>query len=698
MATTPASRVTPPVSPPADGAAARPPGDVWGDFAAELASLTELARAADSAEAFYHEALRRSVTTLAAAGGAVWTPQPGGRMRRVCLITPSDADRQTPGRLHPDADDRLRHEQLLAEVARSGEPKIVAANTESNHPADANRSPYTLVVTPVATRDQVAALIELQMPPGGSPALYRGAQQLLAAVAEVAAEYHAYADLARLHGVCADQQRLLTLAERVHAALTLDQTAATIAKEARDAIGCGRVSVLARRGRYCRLLAVSGVEQADRRSRTVRGLQEIASISCRLGDPLYLAVDDPSDEHDAALPQADDALHAYADESSARQIAVTPLVRPAEEQAHPDDIVIGALVAESFAAGDAPLARDRVAEVARVCGAALGNALEHDATPLVGLTRPLRGLTRPSTLVKLAAVAVVLAASAAALVLVPAELRIEARGELQPVNQRNVFAPDNAVVQRVLVTHGQQVEAGDLLMELRDASLELELKQLDGERQTAQRQLDAVRATRASLDARQSDRAQTYRLSAEEQQLGQRLASLDEQLRLLESRRQALQVTSPVSGMVVTWALDETLSGRPVERGQNLMSVADTAGPWRVELRLPDDRIGYLVDSQSSSWLPLQVEYRLGSQEEGFLVGSVAEIAQRADDQPAGAEADGPRVIEVRVTPQPGDLSPDDPEVRPGATVRARVLCGERSLGYVLAHDLINAVRVWWEF
>ena len=101
-----------------------------------------------------------------------------------------------------------------------------------------------------------------------------------------------------------------------------------------------------------------------------------------------------------------------------------------------------------------------------------------------------------------------IAGGVAALVLVPADFNIEAPGTLQPVVRRDVFAPRSGLVDEVLVAHGAEVDAGQPLVRLRDPALDLELKRVDGELETAQRQLDAVRATRTNRagSRRQSDR------------------------------------------------------------------------------------------------------------------------------------------------------------------------------------------------
>jgi multidrug efflux pump subunit AcrA (membrane-fusion protein) len=120
--------------------------------------------------------------------------------------------------------------------------------------------------------------------------------------------------------------------------------------------------------------------------------------------------------------------------------------------------------------------------------------------PLGWLLRPL-GRLKTGVLEHLSRTAIVAAAviaAVAALVLVPADFNIEAPGTMQPTVRRDVFAPRNGIVDEVLVKHGDDVKAGTALVRMRDPSLELELKRVDGELETAQRQLDAVRAAKTN--------------------------------------------------------------------------------------------------------------------------------------------------------------------------------------------------------
>ena len=65
-------------------------------------------------------------------------------------------------------------------------------------------------------------------------------------------------------------------------------------------------------------------------------------------------------------------------------------------------------------------------------------------------------------------------------------------------------------------------------------------------------------------------------LAGQQAELKQKLASLEEQLALQKDKQLQFDVKSPIDGEVVTWDLNNRLpNGRPVQRGQVLLRVAD---------------------------------------------------------------------------------------------------------------------------
>ena len=58
---------------------------------------------------------------------------------------------------------------------------------------------------------------------------------------------------------------------------------------------------------------------------------------------------------------------------------------------------------------------------------------------------------------------------------------------------------------------------------------------------------------------------------------------MKKQLELLDQKKEKLQIRSPIDGRVVTWNVEDRLLDRPVNRGENLLEVADPTrtGSWK---------------------------------------------------------------------------------------------------------------------
>ena len=67
---------------------------------------------------------------------------------------------------------------------------------------------------------------------------------------------------------------------------------------------------------------------------------------------------------------------------------------------------------------------------------------------------------------------------------------------------------------------------------------------------------------------------------------------------LNRAKQMDLNVKSPIDGQVITWDLNNRLMHRPVQRGQELLRVADPSGPWQLELQMPENHMGFVVETQ----------------------------------------------------------------------------------------------------
>ena len=235
----------------------------------------------------------------------------------------------------------------------------------------------------------------------------------------------------------------------------------------------------------------------------------------------------------------------------------------------------------------------------------------------------------------------------------------------------------------VLADHGQAVQAGQPLVNLRNPKLELELTELLGQIQTATAELSRVRGVKSS-GSRTLEPNERKQLEGEEHEFEVRLESLRNKLKLQQARTEQLIIRAPIDGMVVTWDVEKTLRSRPVMTGQVLLEIADLTQPMHLELKMPDKRMGlldkHILDVDSPA---LPVQYILATDPDSPLQALLPreEIQLRAQgDQEHGS------IVKMRAVPDRESLALMNP--RPGAKVIADVKCGYRASGFVLFHEI----------
>jgi hypothetical protein len=156
---------------------------------------------------------------------------------------------------------------------------------------------------------------------------------------------------------------------------------------------------------------------------------------------------------------------------------------------------------------------------------------------------------------------------------------------------------------------------------------------------------------------------------------------------MLHKELEGLTVRSPLTGEVITWNVQQQLTARPLKRGDALLTVADIAGPWQLELKVPSRRAGRLLAAPGN--VHRTVSFVLATNPGKTLEGNVIEIAPRLEIDDSGdsyilTTVEAPREkIENRT---------------PGATAFARIDCGRSSLAEAWFHDLIDAARLWMPF
>ena len=669
--------------------------------------IAQLSKSEVSPEQFYGPFLDRVTTALAAIGGAVWIIGKNGAFELRHQI-----NFQQSG-LGASPELLQQHGQLLQQGLSQPDGMMVPPHSGSGDAG--NPTEFLLLLGPLTVNQQTIGLVEVFQRHGAPPNTQRGYLRFLLQMCDLAGEFlkthqlRHYTDREAMYG------QLEQFTRAAHSSLNPRETSYTIVNEARRLVGCDRVTIALRKGRKYRVEAISGQDTFDKRSNLVRLLGRLATAVARTGDPVWYTGDTSE-----MAPQVERTIDEYVDESHSKTVAILPLHRPLPpgEEEKPDEKrrerPLGALIVEQIETAGLDEAKRHRVEVARDhSAAALTNALEHNSLFLLPLWRALgkatwvvKARTLPKTVLVLAAVA----ALVWWLVFHKIDFNLEGRGSLQPVVQRDVFAPMAGTVKRVHVRQGDLVpvdhqypedtqffEGGefsnstpkDLLVEMESNELQQAIEDISGQLAATRKNIDAKKSilSRSRLES-QLTVFDTLQLSGEVTELEAERASLQVQLNLLIERKTQLTVRAPRAAsnwQVLTWDVDTTLRGRPVERGQVLMTLADPSGEWELEVLMPENRMGHVseaaVEAREKN-KPLNVTFILATDPETEYQGTVSEIHRIAEVK--GEEGN---TVMLRVKIDKKQLDPK--ELRPGAGVVARVECGQRAVGYVYLHEAI---------
>lgn len=653
--------------------------------------IAELSRSEHEADEYYPAVLQRIVEALAAVGGAIWLIDEAGSLRLRYQI------KVNQNLLQAENEDAVRHGRLLSRMFSRAQSDVVPPGAFiGEDQSEGNPTPFLLVISPLSSGKRSVGLLEIFQRPDSAPNIQRGYLRFLEQMAGLVGEWLKGHTLKQV----SDRQHLWQQADHfarlVHDNLELRDTAYTIANEGRQVIECDRVSVAIKRGGHCKVIAISGQDTIESRSNIVTALTKLATRVVAAGDPLWY---DGSVED--LPPQLEEAIEDYVDLSHGRTVAVLPIRRPekvvegdvgSKEHVQREDLnareIIGALVIEQIESQlPADVLRSRVDLVYEHTARALANSLTHHNLFLMPLWRALGRATwffRGSALPKTVAILSAIATALLLLFLVRINLDLEASGTLQPIEQKQVFAHVDGEVEAVYVDHGTEVKAGQPLLQLRNRDLEVEVASLQGQLQETNEQIVTLGMQIKAL----KDATERIRLQAQLSESAVRRQALQAQLNLQLDKQKQLTRVSPIDGVVMTWDLEKNLRLRPVVTGQVLVTVANRNSEWELELLMPEKRMKYLDEAmRKADGEPLSVEYIMVTDPSVTHYGTLsnASIHGRAElDPQEGA------IVKLRVRPDPDDANLLSK--RPGAEVKADVVCGRRSAAFVWFHEVVEWV------
>lgn len=658
-----------------------------------VGEIAQAARSSTTPQEFAAEFTPRVVSALAASAGAFWLLEGNNRVSLAFQMNLHETG------LGDDQEAQNEHGRLLQHAIRCGEGMLVAANSSFGGEDEEVRNPtnHLLVLGPIRTELEVVGLVEVFQRADAAPQAQKGYLRFLTQMCDIASDYFKTHQLRHFSDRQVMWSRLEEFTRLIHSSLDPRLTAFIIANEARRLIECDRVSVALRRGLRCPIEAISGQDVVNKRSNTVQRLGDLARVVVAGEEPVWYNGDTSQ-----LAPQVEAALQDYVDESHSKTVIVMPLAPPPpavtsdedeEEQKEHTPPPVGALIVEQIEDDRiTPQLRQRVETVTTHASVALGNAVEHNQLFLMPLWRTLgksKVIVAARNLPKTILVAGCILAFILAMIFVPWDFKVHATGALQPVERRDVFAGVDGVVEEVAVRHGQEVQKEQVLVRLRNTELKQALLEIEGQIATNQKQLAAIQKTLS--ETRMLSAQDRARLTGQRAELEARQINLLAQRAVLREKEKELIVASPMDGEVVTWDVFNRLIFRPVNRGQVLLRVADTTAEWQLELHMPEYRIGEVLKArqafrEDNPGEDLTVEYVLATEPGRVREGQITEIHMAAEVM--GEEGN---VVLIKVAVDEEDFK--DLQLRPGATVSAKVLCGKRSVGYVWFHDVIAFIQ-----
>ena len=653
-----------------------------------VGEIAQLAKSDMPAEEFYAAFLQRVVQALAAVGGAMWILGEGRKPQIGYQINLSEK------LLDADSEEAGKHYKLLDYIVASKTPQLVPPlSSAGDERMGGNPTRQLLVIHPMGHDDQIEGLIEIFQRPDTQPATQRGYLQFLKQMCELAAEWfknRKLRDLGDRHSLWAQADQF---SRAVHESLEVRETCYTIVNEGRRLMGCDRVTIATLKGGRCVVEAVSGQDTLDNRSKVVTRLGNLATKVVKSGEPLWYA-----GSTEDLPPQIEQAIEEYVDQSYTKSLAVIPLRKPqqvdngpsasgglpVEERAHTGQIV-GALIIEQIES-DIPreILAPRLDLVYEHSARALSNAIDHNSLFLMPLWRAIgksAWVVQARTLPKTVSIAAAIGLILLAMIFVPWNYRMSAKGALEPKKKAEVFAPMPGTVFDVKVDHGTLVEQGQVLVVMHNPDLELRVKEAQGQLNAARQGLNGLQNQLATGGQKMTD-SERAKLIYDLRQQKTKVEIQVEQVDLLNARQQQLQVVAPIDGRVITWDAKRLLQNRPVETGQVLMTVAAADSDYEIKLFMPEKRSQKVAahrdalkaDDPNSE---LVVEYILMTEPGKTYYGKVTEVSDTTE-----AHEEHGNVVPVRVAPDEKIVAG-----RPGATVSAYVHCGRRPLGWCMLHE-----------
>jgi hypothetical protein len=674
---------------------------------------------------FYEQFLNRTLNAIDAPAGAVWLRTPQGFLQVACQLNLDKVG------LDSKRGGRQCHNEILRQVFQAAPPRPVilepngrlAPAGEPGPVPPANLTDHFALFAPIVTADkQPLGVLEVFQEPTHDPRMYPAFLNYAFQMAGYASQYHHFISARSGTGTERTFVQIEAFARLIHGTVNPTEVAYHVANEGRKLIECDRLCVGVRHSRKkVTVEAVSGADVVEKASTHIRRLRYLMEAVLLWGEPLVF-----KGTKDAGLPPAvSESLDEYLHESQPKLLVVQPIRDEREkDQTKPARSI---LVLESFNPPENPEPLiQRMEVIGKHAAPALYNAAEMRRIPLKPLWWPLAklqegvgGKAKFWGITALLLVAVLIGCLAA----VPYPLRMEAKGQLLPVEIAQIFPTRAGVVREIRVKPGEKISPGFEAVTLFDQDLQTKYAEALDQFNEANAQIrllapaleDPIYSPQDKLSLRkdysnaenQRNAAKAAMESLDFQFNGGRPATKPGFFRAVAPQFDP-KIARPVGVSVWTVLNDdrrESLLGKTVRPDQELLRVGNLNGPWHVELKIPQRNVGQIMKAFADPKLCkkegdtgkqyLDVDVLLSSQPDASYLGRLYRdgISAQAVPNKTDQNENEPVVtayVKLNLDRPDFDATrkiPTDQFVT-GLEVRVRVRCGDHALGYSLFHGV----------
>ena len=241
------------------------------------------------------------------------------------------------------------------------------------------------------------------------------------------------------------------------------------------------------------------------------------------------------------------------------------------------------------------------------------------------------------------------------------------------------------VVEEIFFADKQVVAKDDLLIRLRNLDLSLEMEAIRGQMATTRQQLETLNFQLARSGLQREQRQQ---LTGERRVLEQQMTTLDRTMELNRKKLAAQEIAAPIDGQVITWNPEQRLRGLVIKPNDIVLTLSKLDGPWQLEVKIPQNKVGYIDAATEDADEPLDVAFTLGTNPNETFAGTLNRISIRPTPDDSGVP-NYRGLIDVATVDADRFKS-----LRPGVGVTAKIECGQVPLYKYCFHQIIDWLNV----